>query len=110
MLKFEYELKNWIEAYKYLKPNESPDYIPIIDTILEVYDKVEFYSKDPNKEIDIDKNISFKLIIVHNKNTAVKEIIKAVQAKKQEMMAKNEEHQRHAVAQQPATVVTTQRP
>jgi len=82
LLKYEAELKNWIEAYKYLKPEESPDYIPIIDTMLEVYDKVEFYSKDPNKEIDIDKNISFKLMIALSKNPEMKAMIKSVEAKK----------------------------
>lgn len=105
LIKYEAELKLWIEAYKYLKPNESPDYIPIIDTLLEVYDKVEFYSKDPNKEIDVHKSISIRLMISLMKDNEMKALVKNVQAKMKEVQAKQEEQQKQTATSVPTVSV-----
>lgn len=72
--------------------------------MLEVYDKAEFYSKDPNKEIDLERSIGFKLMIALSKNTEMRNLIKLVESKKKEMAAKDE--QKHPVQPAQTTVST----
>jgi hypothetical protein len=72
----------WVEAYKYIKADESPDYLPIHDLLLDIYDMVEFYPKDPNKEVDLGKLMIFKLMIVNNAKPEIKSLVKTIEQKK----------------------------
>lgn len=87
--KYEAEQGLWVEAYKYIRPTESPDYVVIHDLLLDIYEKVDFYTKDPNKDPELGKSIIIKLVIATATRPELRELIKQVDLKKKELIHKN---------------------
>lgn len=90
IIKFEKELEYWIEANKYFETNDSPHYLKITDMLLDIYDKVDFYSNNASEVIDeskIDNRIGMKLIVSFNPDPQKKALISTLSSKKKEVRA-----------------------